>query len=125
MYRNAVLHNRKILGQAQHYSQISLLPVDGFSDISSGIPYFSISTEEFYAFHSIDRKLYYNLVINLRRDPSWSLHIMALFLWLERESHNSNLVFTISNSPIQYIDTIVDEAIFILTCIETQGIVFS
>ncbi|KAI4302354.1 hypothetical protein MLD38_038109 [Melastoma candidum] len=93
-----------------------------FSFFANMTDHFDLSLEEFQAFHSIDRKLYYNLVVNLRRDPTRSLHVVALFLWLERECRNYNIVFTILTLPISYIETLADEADAILTCFENDGV---
>ncbi|XWS07886.1 hypothetical protein CRYUN_Cryun41cG0030900 [Craigia yunnanensis] len=52
----------------------------------------TIPQEESKLYHTIDRNIFARLVLNLGRDPGESMHVMALFLWLENfSSHARNL----------------------------------
>ncbi|XVE53990.1 hypothetical protein DITRI_Ditri03aG0046900 [Diplodiscus trichospermus] len=75
-------------------------------------PYSIVSQEEFNMFHIIDRKLYSLLAINLWRDPVESIHVMALWLWLERVGFK-NVVRKISSLPYILVNELADEA---MTC---------
>ncbi|GMY36452.1 Rho guanine nucleotide exchange factor [Fagus crenata] len=80
-----------------------------------------VSQEEFNTFHTIDRKLYTFLVINLWRDPVESMQVMALWLWLEHMGFD-NIVLTMLSLPYTLINELADEAIICLNCIHTNQI---
>lgn len=44
----------------------------------------TITQEEFFAFHNIDRQLFARLVFSMRREPMEAMHAAAFWLWLER-----------------------------------------
>ncbi|EOY30259.1 Uncharacterized protein TCM_037529 [Theobroma cacao] len=73
-----------------------------------------VSQEEFNAFHTIDRKLYSLLVINLWRDPVESMQVIALWLWLERVGFK-NVVQKILSLPYILTNELADEAV---TCLD-------
>ncbi|KAK6248783.1 hypothetical protein QUC31_020348 [Theobroma cacao] len=73
-----------------------------------------VSQEEFNAFHTIDRKLYTLLVINLWRDPVESMQVIALWLWLERVGFK-NVVQKILSLPYILTNELADEAV---TCLD-------
>ncbi|KAI4344604.1 hypothetical protein L6164_011811 [Bauhinia variegata] len=68
-----------------------------------------VSREEFNLFHSADRDLYKLLVINLGREPSASMQVMALYLWLELMGYRY-LVKKILSLPLILVNDIADEA---------------
>ncbi|XP_074335973.1 uncharacterized protein LOC141673139 [Apium graveolens] len=74
-----------------------------------------ISQEDFHLFHSIDRRLYLILVVDLLRDPVEAMKIMAL--WLERVGF-FNLVKRILEFPIILINNLAKEANICLTIID-------
>ncbi|XP_007012640.2 PREDICTED: uncharacterized protein LOC18588282 [Theobroma cacao] len=73
-----------------------------------------VSQEEFNVFHTIDRKLYTLLVINLWRDPVESMQVIALWLWLERVGFK-NVVQKILSLPYILTNELADEAV---TCLD-------
>ncbi|XVF48891.1 hypothetical protein PTKIN_Ptkin03bG0224900 [Pterospermum kingtungense] len=73
-----------------------------------------VSQEEFKLFHTIDRKLYTVLVINIRRDPVESIQVIALWLWLERVGFR-NVVQKTLPLPYILINELADEAV---TCLD-------
>ncbi|KAG5237687.1 Rho guanine nucleotide exchange factor [Salix suchowensis] len=83
-----------------------------------------VSPEEFKIFHTIDRTLYTRLVVNLDRDPAESMQVVALWIWLEREARD-NLVKRMLALPDTLINSLADEAVLCLNCIETDRFHFS
>lgn len=75
-----------------------------------------VSQEDFKLFHTIDRKLYTLLVINLWRDPAETMQIMALWLWLERIGFR-NLIKKMLALPYILVNELADEAVICLNCI--------
>ncbi|XP_071724158.1 uncharacterized protein [Rutidosis leptorrhynchoides] len=75
--------------------------------------------EQFNAFHKIDRVLYNILVLGLWREPSESMQIMALWLWLEGVGFGY-IVEKMSYLPLTLINELVDEAIMCLSCINNN-----
>ncbi|RHN45102.1 hypothetical protein MtrunA17_Chr7g0226651 [Medicago truncatula] len=79
----------------------------------------TITKEEFILFHSVDRKLFSRLVVELGRDTSQSIHVMAFIMWIERKSKKCNLVEEILQSwPNVMLSNLADEVVVILNCIE-------
>ncbi|KAK9154418.1 hypothetical protein Sjap_001898 [Stephania japonica] len=77
-----------------------------------------ISVEDFYAFHTIDRELFARLVIDLRRDPGYSILSLALFLWFNNIGF-PDLVVKLRSLPDAVVDVVGEEATIILTYLET------
>ncbi|EEF38483.1 uncharacterized protein LOC8263380 [Ricinus communis] len=80
----------------------------------------TVSQEHFNAFHNIDRLLYTRLLFSLDRDPAQSMQVMALFLWLERSGHVNDFVSKMLLLPDTLINSIADEAVICLNCIESD-----
>ena len=74
---------------------------------------FIVSQEEFILFHRIDRELYKILVINLYRDPSECMQVLAMWLWLERVGFR-NVVKKITSLPNLLINEVAEETV---TCL--------
>ncbi|KAF9674831.1 hypothetical protein SADUNF_Sadunf10G0167800 [Salix dunnii] len=83
-----------------------------------------VSPEEFKIFHTIDRTLYSRLVVTLDRDPANSMQVVALWIWLEREARD-NLVKRMLSLPDTLINSLADEAVLCLNCMETGRFNFS
>lgn len=79
-------------------------------------PSFFLSLEELKLFHTIDRNLYTQLVINLWRDPVESIQVIALWLWLERVGFK-NVVHKTLRLPYILINELADEAVTCLNII--------
>ncbi|KAL2251041.1 uncharacterized protein LOC105173679 [Sesamum indicum] len=80
---------------------------------------YTVTLDEFKLFHGIDRTLYAVLVRDLGRDTLECLHIMGLWLWLERGGF-CNFVSKILSLPPFLINELADEAVICLKCINTQ-----
>ncbi|GAV72800.1 hypothetical protein CFOL_v3_16288 [Cephalotus follicularis] len=78
-----------------------------------------VTPEEFNLFHKIDREMYTMLVINLWRDPVESMHIMALWLWLEGTGF-INIVHKMLSLPFILINELADEGVTCLDCINND-----
>ncbi|KAE9615153.1 hypothetical protein Lal_00048395 [Lupinus albus] len=74
----------------------------------------TISYEDFCLFHKMDRKLYWILVINLYRNPTESMQVLAMWLWLERLGYR-HLVKKITSLPYTLINEVADET---LSCLK-------
>ncbi|OIW16513.1 hypothetical protein TanjilG_32183 [Lupinus angustifolius] len=74
----------------------------------------TISHEDFCLFHKMDRKLYWILVINLYRNPTESMQVLAMWLWLERLGYR-HLVKKITSLPYTLINEVADET---LSCLK-------
>ncbi|KAK9081783.1 hypothetical protein Syun_031229 [Stephania yunnanensis] len=72
-----------------------------------------ISVEDFYAFHTIDRELFARLVIDLRRDPGYSMLSLALFLWFNNIGF-PDVVVKPRSLPMLVVDVVGEEATIIL-----------
>uniref|UniRef100_A0A7N0UC32 Uncharacterized protein n=1 Tax=Kalanchoe fedtschenkoi TaxID=63787 RepID=A0A7N0UC32_KALFE len=81
---------------------------------------FSITMEEFKVFHSIDRQLYTRLVTDLGRDPSESMQVMALLLWLERSTRDMHLVGRLLRLHEAVLSYVIEEAATILKVVEND-----
>lgn len=75
-----------------------------------------VTEEEFKQFHGIDRELYTLLVAKLWRDPTESMQIIALFLWLEHAGF-PNTVKKMTTLPYILVNELADEAVTCLNCI--------
>ncbi|KAL3581459.1 hypothetical protein D5086_015791 [Populus alba] len=83
-----------------------------------------VTPEEFKIFHTIDRTLYTRLTVNLDRDPAESMQVMALWIWLEKEARD-NLVDKMLSLPDALVNSLADEAVLCLNCLETDRFHFS
>ncbi|KAK9081781.1 hypothetical protein Syun_031227 [Stephania yunnanensis] len=77
-----------------------------------------ISVEDFYAFHTIDRELFARLVIDLRRDPGYSMLSLALFLWFNNIGF-PDVVVKLRSLPDVVVDVVGEETTIILKYLET------
>ncbi|KAK9081776.1 hypothetical protein Syun_031222 [Stephania yunnanensis] len=77
-----------------------------------------ISVDDFYAFHTIDRELFARLVIDLRRDPGYSMLSLALFLWFNNIGF-PDVVVKLRSLPDVVVDVVGEEATIILRYLET------
>ncbi|KAK9081777.1 hypothetical protein Syun_031223 [Stephania yunnanensis] len=77
-----------------------------------------ISVEDLYAFHTIDRELFARLVIDLRRDPGYSMLSLALFLWFSNIGF-PDVVVKLRSLPDAVVDVVGEEATIILRYLET------
>jgi hypothetical protein len=85
-----------------------------------------VSKEEFNLFHSIDRKLFSRLVSGLGRDPAESAQVMALWMWLEHNSKEFNLVHKILMTlPNTLLNAMAEESVLVLNCIQSDDFPFS
>ncbi|EPS73942.1 hypothetical protein M569_00820, partial [Genlisea aurea] len=75
--------------------------------------------EELKLFYAIDRDLYRILVTDLRRSPAESMHVMALWLWLERVGL-CNIVGKILSLAPPLINRLADEATICLDIISSN-----
>jgi len=81
----------------------------------------TVTKEEFILFHSVDRKLFSRMVVQLGRDTAQSLNVMAFLMWIEKKSKNYNLVEEILQSwPNVMLSNLADEVVVILNCIESS-----
>ncbi|KAK9159754.1 hypothetical protein Syun_006095 [Stephania yunnanensis] len=74
--------------------------------------------QDFYAFHTIDRELFTRLVIDLRRDPGYSMLSLALFLWFNNIGF-PDVVVKLRSLPDAVVDVVGEEATIILRYLET------
>ncbi|GMH23311.1 hypothetical protein Nepgr_025154 [Nepenthes gracilis] len=68
-------------------------------------------------FHHINRALYAILVFNLFRDPIESMHVLSLFLWLERQACCFDLINNILPLSLTVVNMLADEAVVCLNLI--------
>ncbi|RHN64566.1 hypothetical protein MtrunA17_Chr4g0070461 [Medicago truncatula] len=80
----------------------------------------TVPQEDFLMFHQMDRDLYKILVTNLSRDPSESMRLLAMWLWLEKVGF-PNVVKNIMSLPIILINEIVDESMICLSCLTNNN----
>ncbi|KAJ1380680.1 hypothetical protein SESBI_45821 [Sesbania bispinosa] len=76
---------------------------------------FTVTQEEFFLFHKIDRDLYRILVNNLFREPTECNEIFGMWLWLKRIGFR-NMVKKISSLPNLLINEVADETLLCLSC---------
>ncbi|KAL2338789.1 hypothetical protein Fmac_013235 [Flemingia macrophylla] len=77
---------------------------------------FFVSQEEFNLFHRTDRELYRILVMNLSREPTESMQVYAMWLWLERVGFR-NVVKRVLSLPNILINEVAEETVMCLNCI--------
>ncbi|KAL9688120.1 hypothetical protein QQ045_032534 [Rhodiola kirilowii] len=80
----------------------------------------SVTLEDIKIFHSIDRQLYTRLVINLDRDPTESIQMMALLLWLERINSGLDVVNRLLKLPDAILYYVVEEIAAVLKVVEND-----
>ncbi|KAM5556130.1 hypothetical protein ABKV19_023825 [Rosa sericea] len=86
----------------------------------------TLSTQEFNSFHTIDRKLFTRLVFTLGRDPAESAQVMALWMWLEHNGNEFNLVYkALMTLPNTLLNAMADESVSALNCIQSNVFPFS
>jgi len=81
---------------------------------------FTVPQEDFLLFHKTDRDLYNILVTYLSRDPSESMRLLAMWLWLEKVGFH-NVVKNIMSLPVILINEIADESMICLTCLTNNN----
>lgn len=84
----------------------------------------TITQEEFFAFHNIDRKLFARLVFNMSIEPKEAMHVSAFWLWLE-QLEKAQYVATIVTLPDNIFKTILGETLLCLRVIECDNFVHS
>ncbi|KAE9602492.1 hypothetical protein Lalb_Chr12g0200141 [Lupinus albus] len=77
-----------------------------------------ITNEELRMFHNIDRIIYWIMVINLCREPTESMQVLAMLLWLEKVGYR-HLVKKMTTLPYILINEIADEVVSCLKYINT------
>lgn len=85
---------------------------------------YTITQEEFNIFHTIDRTLFTRMVFALGRDADESVRVMGLWLWLEQNGEEFNLVYKMLSLPDALVDALTDEAVMSLACIENDKFPF-
>ncbi|XVE68972.1 hypothetical protein DITRI_Ditri09bG0113100 [Diplodiscus trichospermus] len=79
---------------------------------SSSSGYAIISQEQIKYYYIFERNIFSRLVWSLERNPSESMHVMALFIWLQNScSHAANLVYNMQLWPDNLINALADEAV--------------
>ena len=77
-----------------------------------------VTKEEFNLFHNVDRQLFIRLVVELGRDISESINVMAFLMCIEMITKEFDLVAKIlQHWPNVMLNRLADEAVFILDCI--------
>lgn len=79
----------------------------------------TITQEEFYAFHHVDRKLFYRLVFNLSHEPAEAMQVAAFWLWFER-TNMAHYVSTILQLPDTVFEVVFEETLLCLRVAETD-----
>ncbi|CAA3030830.1 Hypothetical predicted protein [Olea europaea subsp. europaea] len=93
---------------------------------SNGISLFPLETcppvteEQFNIFHSGDRRLYSALIIDLGRDPTESMQVMAFWMWLEKEGNDKKLVDRMFSLPLVLLNELADETVLCLKCVRND-----
>ncbi|GAU23151.1 hypothetical protein TSUD_305990 [Trifolium subterraneum] len=77
-----------------------------------------IPIEQLHLFHKMDRTIFSCLVNHCGREPSESLLIIALWLWLESIGFPS-LILKLASFPLITINYVAQEAVFCLECLES------
>ena len=83
---------------------------------------FSITQEEFYAFHNIDRQYFIRLVFGLKRDPIDVMQAIALWLWLERVNKCQYICLLIKLSDTMF-EIIYEETLLCLRVVVTNELI--
>ncbi|XP_074292987.1 uncharacterized protein LOC141619862 [Silene latifolia] len=91
---------------------------------SSSTSQSQVSQQEFFAFHNIDRQLFFRLVFQLRRDSSEAMQIMAFWLCLER-IHKCPCVKIILTYLDPIIESLVEESLIALRVAESDEYLIS
>ncbi|XP_019173898.1 PREDICTED: uncharacterized protein LOC109169472 [Ipomoea nil] len=81
-----------------------------------------ITIEDLHLFHTIDRRVFSRLLINLARTPAESLLVMALWLWLE-DLHFQTIyiVDKLDDFSDSVVDALANEAVLCLKCLEPRS----
>ncbi|XP_022134123.1 uncharacterized protein LOC111006470 isoform X2 [Momordica charantia] len=98
-------------------------PSPSSSSFSSS-EFYTVTQEEFITFHTIDRTLFSRMVYTLGRDSDESVRVMGLWLWLEQNGEEFNLVHKMLSLPDALVDALSDEAVMSLACIENDKFPF-
>lgn len=98
-------------------------PSPSSSSFSSS-EFYTVTQEEFITFHTIDRTLFSRMVFTLGRDSDESVRVMGLWLWLEQNGEEFNLVHKMLSLPDALVDALSDEAVMSLACIENDKFPF-
>lgn len=78
--------------------------------------------EEFNLFHTIDRELYRKLVVDLGRDATESMKVMALLMWLEQQSAGGmTIVKKMLSLPSWLINQLANESVMCLNHAESSS----
>ena len=85
----------------------------------------TINQDDINNFHDTDRLLFRRLVMNLGRDTVQSMHVMAFFMWLEKNYKNCRMIFNLLNWPDHLLNNLANEAAMALTCAESEKFPFS
>ncbi|XP_030550153.1 uncharacterized protein LOC115755041 [Rhodamnia argentea] len=75
-----------------------------------------VSLDEFCRFYRADRRVYSRLVVNLNRDLNLSVHVMALWMWLETAGRDRTHIANLVGWPDSVLNTLADEAVECLIC---------
>ncbi|XP_057418387.1 uncharacterized protein LOC130712577 [Lotus japonicus] len=78
----------------------------------------TVTKDEFLLFHDIDRLLFSRLVVELDRETSQSMHVMAFILWVEKKIKNLKIVQSLLNWPRTSLSNLADEVNVALSFIE-------
>ncbi|KAJ4952473.1 hypothetical protein NE237_029305 [Protea cynaroides] len=80
-----------------------------------------ITLKEKQLFHSIDRELYWRLVVNLNWAIPQARQVIALWLWFEEIGFHNIVVkmLSLSNTVLRYV---IDEAMVCIHCVKTGNI---
>ncbi|KAK4766216.1 hypothetical protein SAY87_007858 [Trapa incisa] len=90
------------------------------SFFSSWVPP-AITQEDINVFYGVDRRLYTRLVMNLRWDPTRSMQLMAMWVWLGRISPRGSLISLIVELSDPIISVLGDEAAMYLHYLEHEN----
>ncbi|XP_020228769.1 uncharacterized protein LOC109809782 [Cajanus cajan] len=85
---------------------------------------FYVSQEEFNLFHRTDRELYKILVMSLSREPTESMQVYAMWLWLERVGFR-NVVKRVLSLPNILINEVAEETVMCLNCIRSNNLIIA
>jgi len=82
----------------------------------------NVTKEEFNLFHNVDRQLFIRLVVELGREISESINVMAFFMCIEMISKEFDLVAKIlQHWPNIMLNRLADEVVFILGCLASSS----
>nr|GLL37934.1 uncharacterized protein LOC109169472 [Ipomoea trifida] len=80
----------------------------------------AITIEDLHLFHTIDRRVFSRLLINLARCPAESLLVMSLWLWLE-DLHSQSIVDKMVDFSDSVVDALANEAVLCLKWMESRS----